>query len=340
LDTGGIRPPDNILFIPDIFNSNVSTMEELIFFGVSVSTLADLAVAFATFGLVVFTYLSVKTSEKQITILQKEKERPIIIEFIKRELNFILIDSNNELRFIDGNIITIRKNYPMKDNIFATLVFPIPKQKPVYKNFGKDLLPWFLRSDKSLVIQVEKIAICLQKRVEIYKLIESNLDIITEEYLTSIFPKIIKSTFYFNEFDGYPEFFSFDPVVNPQNGKTIYVIRTILPTVDGKTISEEKLKEDLASMIAISLFPNNQNNTFPDYRLSLFLPDYPFQPVMNKVNDFICESKSELILGAMHSINDELKELHKLDTTIDDETSNILKKFKEIYWFTEHEISI
>lgn len=314
-------------------------MEELIFFGVSISTLANLAVAFATFGLVVFTYLSVKTSEKQMVILQKEKERPIIIEFINRELNFIQNDLYNEMRFIDGNIITYRKNYPMNNSIFATLVFPIPQQKLFYKSFGKDLIPWFLRADRSLVTQVENIAISLQKRAEIYKIIESNLDIIVEEYLPLIFPEIVKTKFYFNGFDGYPELFSFDPVVNQPTGETIYVIHTLLPTPDIKTISEEKLKEDLTSMVALSLFPNNPNNTIPDYRLTLFSSNYPFQPVMNKVNDLIRKNNSEIILNAMHSINNELKKLHQLDSSINNEMANILEKFKETYWFTEQEIS-
>ncbi|MEN6294248.1 MAG: hypothetical protein ABFD07_19825, partial [Methanobacterium sp.] len=71
-------------------------MEEYYLFGITLSTIANLLVAFGTILLAIYTYKSVKTSEKQLEILQREKEKPQALEQIPI-LNEIQDDLNREI---------------------------------------------------------------------------------------------------------------------------------------------------------------------------------------------------------------------------------------------------
>lgn len=303
--------------------------------GLSIGTIANLAVAGATLVLVIYTYKSVKASEEQVTMNQKEKERPIVLEFINSVSNHIQEEIYNEIRIIEQNAVYWQKKYPIGGRDYATLVFPIPYQKEFYLKFGEMQVPWFLRSDKTLSNRVNGISKNLHKRSEIYKIIERNMEVITAEGISKIFNQIIKSPFQPDPDD--PDFydsFIFDPVVDPATGR-IFVIRNPLPSISNITsISEDDLIEDIKSLIIISLF-----NIKPEWRLSKKQYQYPIYHVLIKVKSLLRKIEDGNITASEKIISDQLLELKNIDSNVLSEMSKIKESLQEHYLFTGQELN-
>ncbi|MFA4861799.1 hypothetical protein [Methanoregula sp.] len=313
-------------------------MDEWGFFGLSIGTIANLAVAGATLCMVFYTYKAVKSSECQITINQKEKERPVVLEFINSQLNRIQDDIWSEIEIIKQNAVSWQKNYPIKDRDYAALVFPLPYQKEFYIQFGEVSIPWFLRSNRTIISQVKNISNLLEKRHEIYNLMEKNMEALTKEGNDAIFNQIIKSNFQSNSDD--PDFFDsfyFDPIAVPESGQVLFVIRSPLPSMSNiKSISENNLIDDVKSLITVSLF---KNNTYSDWRLSKRSFLFEVFPVLNKVKSLLQKTDQEKITNSKKIIDNQILVLKKIDSDILSEISQIKKILQESYWFTSLELN-
>ncbi|MEI7942248.1 MAG: hypothetical protein WCH76_03655 [Candidatus Riflemargulisbacteria bacterium] len=132
-------------------------IHEFSIFGISLSTIANLLVALGTILLAIYTCKSVKTSERQLKILQRDQEKPQARDLIRGILYDVNIDLTQEIKAItNSDIIWIKPDYSPNSPIYP-LIFPVTPQKDFYVNFRQNFFGKTVLADKRIPILIESI---------------------------------------------------------------------------------------------------------------------------------------------------------------------------------------
>jgi hypothetical protein len=150
-------------------------MAEPEFFGIGISTIANLGVAIGTGLLAYYTYKSVKTSEEQVKLARNSIEKPRILEKIHNALNSIKNEMDVELGAIDDTDLVWLTGSERNNLYTVPLVFPISPKKEFNVGFRQLFTgPEYIPTEQFSQI-IGRVDENLNNRYDTYRLIDQEL---------------------------------------------------------------------------------------------------------------------------------------------------------------------
>ncbi len=177
-------------------------MVQVLIQNIPLETWANIAVAGGTLILAIvtallayFTYCYTRSSDKQLELLKKSTERPLVLELIRGTLHTISNDLTRENEIIEEkDILWLGKNIPNNLDL-VPLVFPISANKEFYTNFQKTVSPSLIASNPDIERQISVINFHLEKRRQLYENITEAIGSIEKIIEESNLNEIIKVLF-------------------------------------------------------------------------------------------------------------------------------------------------
>jgi hypothetical protein len=306
-------------------------MDEIGIFGLNISTIANLAVAAGTIGLAIGTYLSIRTN-------QREKERPIVLEFVNSHLKPLKYNILHDIWVIEGNEIYWQTNYPQDRR--DSLVFPITPKRTFFLDVKKEILPRFLQKsislqDLLLKWRINKISKKLQKRYDLNIIIGKNLKIITNDLTNKVLIQLLDSIFVTDQ-ENY-ESFTLKQEVDSHTFKEFILVKYMIRS-DKKATSIEEFEDQVKSLIIMSLFKTRNHE---DSRLNK--RNYPVSAndlgaLVDKTDLILSKMENDSVIRLKENVENALKEIKTVDEDLLKDIELIQKNLKEKYLFTEQEM--
>ncbi len=144
--------------------------------GIPLDIWANIAVAGGTLVLAVvtgflayFTYCHMRSSDRQLEMLMRSTEKPMVLELILGILNTIYSDLNRENEIIDEkDILWLGEDVPNNLDL-VPLVFPISSNKDFYTDIPQKASPQFIASNPDIQQRINTINFQLEKRRQLYE---------------------------------------------------------------------------------------------------------------------------------------------------------------------------
>jgi len=288
-------------------------VEEYSLYGISLGTIANLLVAFGTILLAVYTYKSVKTSEKQLEILQREKEKPQALEQIPI-LNEIQDDLNREVGVILFSDVLWIVCDDCANSHVAPLIFPVSSRKDFYHFFRQNFFGKPILSDKKIPMLIDSIESQLHERYLHYRSLSEKMELLEKEierkYLEKDFDALISKLTIIS---------LRSKTVNPE---IIYQISKDKQQIG--EISQWKLKNIMKSLLISDAFTPVHAG---DYRVKSHGFDLLTAELVTLIWNLSREETIPEISAIVESFNEELTLLRKTDQAI----IRDIQLFKDIY---------
>ena len=301
-------------------------MAEPEFFGIGISTIANLGVAIGTGLLAYFTYKSVKTSEEQVKLTRNTIEKPRILEKIHHALNTIQNEMGGELRAI-GETDLVWLIGSERNNLYtAPLVFPISPKKEFNVGFRQLFTgPEYIPTEQFSQI-IGRVGENLNKRYDTYRLIDQELSRLERNIRQNGLDQRI------NELLSKLEIFKLEP--NAGDSYTIFQI-TELEDIKYSTISKKQLYDIIVSMVISTLFKPLKKD---ELRLGclgyVFLTGELFPHIENSILDLpVPDADSVKKRVLLH-----LASLKGIDDSILADINAMKEIYREKYILTEAEL--
>lgn len=306
-----------------------TSVEEFSLFGISLSTIANLLVAFGTILLAIYTYKSVKASEEQVKLARNSIEKPRILEKIHNVLNGIGGEMEQELQAILQNdpiwLVGSDQNYLYT----IPLVFPISYKKNFNIGFYKLFTgPEYIPTEQFPQI-IERIDENLKKRLETYRLIEQEffrleVFIRNNEIDTRIKTLLSKLVVFY---------------LKPNMGDSVstYIIYRVdeRENIKENTISKIQLYDTIVSMIISSIFKPLKKD---ELRLGClgygFLTEELFPHIEKSIQDQPVPEMDVI----KKSVLSHLADLKEIDESILADIDLMKKIYREKYILTDAEL--
>lgn len=285
---------------------------EFSIFGISLSTIANLLVALGTILLAIYTCKSVKTSERQLKILQRDQEKPQARDLIRGILYDVNIELTHEIKAItNSDIIWIKSDSSPNSPIYP-LIFTGPSQKDFYDNFRQNFFEKTVLADKRIPILIESIEQKIRERHEIFTTLSEDMILLEDEiervYVnTSLDDLLLKFTS-----------ISFTSKTTDL-GKTYQINNS--NNVSIAIITHEDLKNVIKSLLISALFKPFQ---IGDFRITLLKCDSLTRELSPSIADLIIQqNQNQQIAKIKKNFDNDLARLQKAD-------ENIIKNIQEI----------
>lgn len=182
-------------------------MAEPEFWGIGISTIANLGVAVGTGLLAYYTYKSVKASEEQVVLARNSIEKPRILEKIHNTLNGIKNEMKIELRAIQQTDMVWLIGSEQNNIYLAPLVFPISPKKEFNLEFYSLFTGPEALTTNQVIQSIKRIDENLRKRHEIYRFIDREFfrlenNIRTTEFDTRAGELLRDTNYHYKKSDG------------------------------------------------------------------------------------------------------------------------------------------
>ena len=289
-------------------------MEEFSLFGITINTSVNIFVAVGTILMAYFTYISVKTSQKQFQIFQREKEKPQAFDQIQNVFNVIQEDLNLEIYAINHTSITFALNEDPNTNEVGPLIFPISAKKRFYRPFRISFSGESVLADKHVLSLIDVIENNLNQRYDIYQELSHKM----RSLETELDHQFIQPN--------YPELLSKGPGLRVQTqstetGSTYQIYRG-----DRKVepFFESWMKRSIQNIFIVKIFKPQENpaNHVISYISNLFLED------LNTYIQTLLENNHET---KIYEIQQRIvQDLHALKNT-DEQILKQIQEMKIIY---------
>lgn len=301
-------------------------MDEIGFFGVSITTIASLGVAIGTGLLAYFTYKSVKASQEQLEISRISIEKPRVVENIQNTLNAIQSELASELTAIDNNDLVWDVPNEIQKIYGIPLVFPLSALKDFYSNFSSIFQGPDIQKNSYILFLIHTIDFNLKKRHEFYQAIN--------EILQDLVKEIEKSHYNKRRDDLLANITRFQ-ILQEMNekGETKLFFNDI---IGNSKISEENVDNILKSMIISTLFKPLEKNEF---RLNC-LGFGEFSGLFyNKIPEFLNKDPIPDSEKAIGLIKEYLFFLKTRDANILGDIKQLKNIYRSIYRLKESELN-
>jgi len=301
-------------------------MPEPELFGFGISVLANIAVAFGTILLAIFTYRSVKVSEKQMEFSRITIEKPRVLEKIQNVLNIIESELLAEREEISKHNLKWSHTNDRNSLYLAPLMFPLSGKKAFHMGI-RTIFVGPEKGGKEIYSQLlHSIDINLKKRLQNYYSINGELyhlerKILMEnspERMAHLFSKLPKYTLKSND------------SVNEEISVTYF---------DGTStivISQSDLNNIIVGMMIALIFEPSQS----DERIFGYLG---YQELIQDLYPHIVDSlKNQFIPDInwyIESIFGDLNELDDIDKSILDDVKSLKELYRDGYSLTENELA-
>jgi hypothetical protein len=167
-------------------------MAEIEFWGIGISTIANLGVAIGTGLLAYYTYKSVKASEEQVILARNSIEKPRILEKIHNTLNGIKNEMEIELRAIQQTDMVWLIGSEQNNIYLAPLVFPISPKKEFNLEFHSLFTGPEALTTNQVFESIKRIDENLKKRHDRYRLIDQEFSRLESNIRTTEFDLRVK----------------------------------------------------------------------------------------------------------------------------------------------------
>jgi len=310
-------------------------VDEISIFGISLSlgTIANLLVALATFLLAFFTWRlgrftlkHVKTSERQIELLQKEKESRQALEQI-RILNPIQDDLTREIEILNNYGLLWGDFAEAGTSHLGPLIFPVVyEEKKFYDDFKHHFFCQPLISNNKIPQFIDQIDQNLRERRPIYLLLSSEVQDLVDEIeknYRSYFEELISEASHFSSTTSTIE-------ISDKGGNSRANFMYSL-----SQIPAEKLINLMKSMIISQLF---NPVSLGDYRIwglgySKVMPN-----LIPYIQGLLERIPVQKIFEIKFAIDKNLEKLKNIDENSLENIKNIKLSYRDTYTFTENDI--
>jgi len=171
-------------------------VDELSYLGISIGTYVNFLVASGTLLMAYCTYVSVRTSQKQFLILQREKEKPQVFDQIQNVFNVIQNDITRELDAIQRIALSFPLTVGHNHNDDNPLVFPVADKKHFYSNFRKSFHGESVQSNKEIPRLIDSIERNLARRLAIYKDLGEKMSVLEKaidaQFIDTHYPDLLE----------------------------------------------------------------------------------------------------------------------------------------------------
>jgi hypothetical protein len=300
-------------------------MPEPELFEIGISIWASLCVAFGTILLAIFTYKSVKVSEKQMELSRRMVEKPRILEKIHSILNNIYFELEIEIAEIERKNIRWSRNSDLNNLYLSPLMFPLSGKKPFYS----DIQYLFIGPEKGnkeiyskLIHSIDK---NLRKRHHLYMSTNGELSYLERKILNNNFHERIT-----NLFMELPEY--------SINQNDLNADISVAYSDGNGTINI--LKSDLYNIILGMMISLIFNPARPDHEISGYLGYHKL--IQDLYPHIIKTLEDQTIQEADRNISyifGDLNELESIDKIILSDIESLKKFYREDYLLTENELN-
>jgi len=291
----------------------------------TISTFVNIFVAVGTILMACFTYIAVKTSQKQFLIFQREKERPQAFDQIQTVFNVIQQDLQRELDVIDRSAIVFSLNDGANSGNENPLVFPISARKNFFRNFRKSFCGESVLSDKRILQLIDSTDTCLHKRFDTYKVLSGKMSLLEKEIGTQFIQP------------NYPDLISNIPgwTVQVQSDATGPIYQTYRENHKMDPIYEVMMKKSISNLIIRKLFKSIE--TPSGYVMSL-ISDLILEDFNSNIQTLLEQNRYEKLYDLKREIHQDIATLKITDELILNQIQEIKTIYRHMFLLTATEL--
>lgn len=300
-------------------------MDEISFLGITISTFVNFFVAVGTILMAYFTYIAVRTSQKQFLIFQREKERPQAFDQVQTVFNVIQQDLQRELDVIDRSAIVFSLNDSPNSGNENPLVFPISARKNFFRNFRKSFCGESVLSDKRILHLINSTDICLHKRFDTYQTLSGKMSLLETEIETQFIQP------------NYPNLISKIPgwTVQVQSSVTGPTYQTYRENRKMDLFYEVMMKKSISNLILRKLFESIESPS--GYVMSL-ISDLILEDFNNNIRILFEQNRYEKFYEIKKEIDQDLTTLKATDELILNQVQEIKAIYRDMFLLTSTEL--
>jgi hypothetical protein len=301
-------------------------MAEPVLWGIGISTWASIGVTIGTIILAIFTYLSVKVSEKQMELTRKMIEKPRILEKIHSHLNIIEDELQGEIDEIERNNIKWTRNSDRNNLFLSPIIFPLSQKKPFYKGIQYLFIGPEKGNSEIYSNVIQPININLRARYRLYQSTNAELIKLEKIILNDNFHERIT-----NLFMKLPEYSLIQDFLDAED---------IFVTYFDGTNTNKITKPDLYNIIVGMMISLIFDPMKPDNEISGFLGYHKvIQDLHSHIIRTLKDQPIQEIDRIINCILGDLNEIKLIDEDILSEIKSLKEFYRKEYILTEDELN-